>query len=677
MDVISLCPFVVSKVVWQANSGVFALTVIVKATFVLQPGKAQLAPKQDPICEGDRYHDDDPQRSVRLPSDIVPYKPRADVVLVGHAYAPQKQPVRNLVTRFVVGEMDKSIEVFCDRAFRVQDGQLLEGNRFTKMPLVWERASSGPASANPIGKRFDSRPDAYGMIAIANLQPPGHVVAKRADSFAPTCYAPVAPVWPGRTQYLGRSSRKISEGAWNAQPLPADLDPTFFLMAPPDQHVPKIHSNERIILENLHPDHPHLLTSLPGLPPRAIANRATGEREEIALVGDTLLVDTDRGICSVVWRGRIGLRHLQEAGRITVWVDGMPLVEPSNTPRPMGKVAGDDDDAAMTTIGLQARTNAPVLPFVAGFSSLAQSEISGARFSTEQEQDDGSGTMLVSVDKLGIKPIPFDKQGTIESAPEQTVRFQMTLSQDSTPSLAMPNSSRPLMLSDMPSTLGQPGSSEYQAPDPTGAFYERLPLESNGASNTHTEPPKVAVPPPPMIGPLAKGELKEIETHQAVENQQAIPAPPTGSFTENEPISSAELTLEQLSVVLAELAEGRSSRAEILREHGVNDHSLCINQKKWSEELKRESKRGITRLQTTSDDAYVTRVEEFRGPVKLDEYARLIVAIERGEADQALDELRIQRPALMRVVRLWTQKVNRDVHLSEKTAEVLASLRAQ
>lgn len=108
-DLVSLCPFVASNVVWQAHSGAFALTVIVKGTFVLQPGTAKLAAEQDPIHERDRFHDDDPRRSVRIPSEVVPYKPQVDVLLVRPAYAPDKQPVRSLVTRFVVGEMDKSL----------------------------------------------------------------------------------------------------------------------------------------------------------------------------------------------------------------------------------------------------------------------------------------------------------------------------------------------------------------------------------------------------------------------------------------------------------------------------------------------------------------------------------------------------------------------------------------
>lgn len=371
MDIVSLCPFVASKVSWQAHSGAFALTVIVKATFVLQQGVAKLAPEQDPISEQDRFYDDDPRRSVRIPSDVSPYKPRADVLLVGHAYAPGKQPVRSLITRFVVGEMDKSIEVFCERSFRLVDGQLIEGKRFTEMPLVWERASGGPESANPVGKRFDGPGDSYGMVTIGNLQPLGHFVSKRSDTFVPVCYAPVAPTWPGRTQRLGRLSRAILEHAWNAQPVASDLDPTFFMAAPPDQNVAEIRANERIVLENLHPEHVHLVTSLPGLRPRAIADRATGEREEIALVGDTLLVDTDRRVCTVVWRGRMGLRTADEAGRIAVTMEGamaekaepdeLQITLPPQSPH----VQPDPEDlVGQTMIGsFASKASAQVMPF--------------------------------------------------------------------------------------------------------------------------------------------------------------------------------------------------------------------------------------------------------------------------------------------------------------------------
>ncbi|HLM68953.1 MAG TPA: DUF2169 domain-containing protein, partial [Longimicrobium sp.] len=308
MDVVSLGPLQVGGFVWQSQSGAHAQTVVAKATFALAPGECGLAPEQEALNEADNHWNDDPARSVYSPSDRAPLKARADVVLVGHAFAPGQQPVRSLMTRMVVGSIDKSIEVWCERGYRVHGGQLLEGPRFVKMPLRWERAAGGPETFNPVGMRFDAAPDQYGMVAIPNLQPPGTYISRAGETFTPVGYGPIAASWPERAMKLGRSAGRFLESAWQGERLPEDLEPAYFNVAPPDQQAEELRANERIVLENLHPEHPRLVTSLPGLKPWALVERASGMREGVTLVADTLWIDTDRGICTLVWRGRLWLR---------------------------------------------------------------------------------------------------------------------------------------------------------------------------------------------------------------------------------------------------------------------------------------------------------------------------------------------------------------------------------
>lgn len=346
-------------------------TIVVKATFLLAPGTATLAPEQEGANETDGHWKGDSSRSVFRPSDKVPYKPRAEVMLVGHAYAPKKQPVRSLMTRLTVGEVDKSIEVWCDRVWRSQGGQLLEGARFTKMPLKWERAAGGPDTNNPVGMRFDAAPDAYGAVAIPNLQPPGILVSGRSDSFASICFAPIAETWSGRTQKLARLAGKFPVPGWEEHPLPSGVDPSFFQAAPLDQQVAEIRPNERIVLENLHPEHARLVTNLPGLRPKAVVDRATGEHEQVTLVADTLWIDTDRSLCVVVWRGTIGLRHAREGGRISVTLEGgaaesRESEELQITMPPQGPHTDQhgDDLAMQTMIGASvSKASAQVMPF--------------------------------------------------------------------------------------------------------------------------------------------------------------------------------------------------------------------------------------------------------------------------------------------------------------------------
>lgn len=637
MDLVTLCPFAASKVVWQAHSGGFALTVVVKATFVLQPGTSQLAPEQDPIGERDRFHDEDPRRSVRIPSDVVPYKPRADVLLVGRAYAPNKQPVRSLVTRFVVGDMDKSIEVWCDRVFRMHDGQLLEGKRFTEMPLVWERASGGPDSANPVGKRFDGPADTYGTIVIGNLQPLGQFVSKRSDTFVPTCYGPIAPRWPGRTVRLGSLSRSILDGAWNAQALPSDLDPSFFQAAPPDQCVREIRANERVVLENLHPEHARLVTSLPGIEPRAVADRATGEREEIKLVGDTLWVDTDRGVCCVVWRGRMGLRHPEEAGRIAIWVDGLPMAVHVE-PRPS---VVDDAPELVTTMAPKASPQASALPFVGGTSSWPQPSFVTEQRPEESNEDDGTGTMFVRVDQLGVKAIPFEPQGNVGAPVDAPAPQPSTLA-------------TPFVVPTVPQTpafVADPYAKERSGwVEPAASPEIPPPIEVAAA-------PREEVAPPPMIGPLARGEMPGPVDVRKDEQEVIAPAVSAPRVEVPKKFNPADFPLKRCAALTASIARTKPNKEKILETEELTLKQWEAIQEYWNEAIKAETKRGTATLLHRFDEAYVGQLEKERGPITEEEYARLSVAGERGTLDEELKALGLPKGALMRVERIW---INRE-----------------
>jgi hypothetical protein len=237
MDVASPGLFPVASVLWQPTPSAWALTVVSKATFSLAPVESPLAPDQDGIVEHDAHQDDADARSLRAASDLAPFKANADVVLVGHAFAPGAAPSRRVLARLVVGPIDKSIEVLCDRWLDPQ-GVLSEGPSFTRMPLVHERAAGGP-----------------------------------------------------------------------------------------DQRVPELRGDERIVLENLHPAHPRLVTHLPGVRLRAVLTGSAGGPLEIPMRADTLTIDADRGVCTLTFRGHVVLAHPEEKGRIVVVAEmpGKPL----------------------------------------------------------------------------------------------------------------------------------------------------------------------------------------------------------------------------------------------------------------------------------------------------------------------------------------------------------------
>src|SRR5271167_702994 len=120
MRVVSVCPLRVASMVWQPRPGAFALTVVCKATYVLAPGTAPLAPAQEEPQLRDVYWDDDPSGSIQQVCDLAPFKRRAEVLLVGHAHAPGGKAVTSLMTRLIVGDVDKAVAVHGSRFFTLE-----------------------------------------------------------------------------------------------------------------------------------------------------------------------------------------------------------------------------------------------------------------------------------------------------------------------------------------------------------------------------------------------------------------------------------------------------------------------------------------------------------------------------------------------------------------------------
>ena len=82
------------------------LAIVVKATFSITD-KAQpvLSEEQIPIFFADQPYEKLKYPSAVLESDMVPFKPRADIVLWGKAYAPAGKPVTYTDTSLSVGKI--------------------------------------------------------------------------------------------------------------------------------------------------------------------------------------------------------------------------------------------------------------------------------------------------------------------------------------------------------------------------------------------------------------------------------------------------------------------------------------------------------------------------------------------------------------------------------------------
>ncbi|MFT3775067.1 MAG: DUF2169 domain-containing protein [Minicystis sp.] len=314
MEIVTLCPFAVATMLWMPQPGEWRRTVCVKATFSLLPEQeAALAGAQE-AAHPDLYWERDPQASLYAPSDFVPFKPRADILLSGHAYAPGGAPVEDLYVELGVGSLRKGLRLTGDRVW-VQSPRGLVPSApipFARLPIRYERASRRgdkliaghlpkvePALHNP----------------VPNIEP--------ADEQSPYATPGYGPIAPRRRALRHQLSEEVFQWTYRpaTAPPPAGFDARFFNAAPLDQQVDRIEPASTIVLRHLHPRAPYLETRLPATQPRVFHLDATsGQPQEVALRCDTLWIDADRAIAVLSWRGAVAVKSPEEraAGKLLV-----------------------------------------------------------------------------------------------------------------------------------------------------------------------------------------------------------------------------------------------------------------------------------------------------------------------------------------------------------------------
>lgn len=341
MTVTNDTPFVDGLAIGMGPDRKPCLSVLLKATFRIPDGAdgapAPIADEQQPITASDEFFKGDITGSVRLESDVVPFKPRADIVLVGRAYAPGGKPVPALDVALRVGRVQQDARVFGDRRWvfptrLVMVPVMSEPEPFTEMPLVYERAFGGFdhkgrawSAQNHIGRGFigaKTRESVDGK-PLPNLEDPRRPIRSWDDQPAPVGFGFYGRSWQPRAALTGHAIQNLDPEFG----LPADYDFGFNNGAHPALQVPGyLVGNEEVELRHLTPDG-YRRFRLAGVQPRLSLDMYTDGLgpDEAAEVDpqdrpvqthmltpnlDTLLFLTDEGVFCQVWRGTYSLPAL-------------------------------------------------------------------------------------------------------------------------------------------------------------------------------------------------------------------------------------------------------------------------------------------------------------------------------------------------------------------------------
>jgi hypothetical protein len=306
----------VERVITMDGTGREVLLVLAKATYDARTDPPRLADAQIPIQMADEYEGEPGASCVRLASDLALFKPAADVILLGHA-RPRRRGDTQVDVVLRVGSLGKTVRVLGDRRFQ----KTLFGYKISRpvplerVPLTFARAYGGsdtstrkPAycAENPAGTGFRlprSKADLEDVPA-PNLEYPGRGLRRPSAKGRPAAFGFVAPSWRPRVDYAG-----TYDDAWfeHRMPLlPDDFDPRFNQTAPPDQILGGfLKGGERVRVTGVS-DQGELAFTVPRERPTAVV-RLGAERLEPELVCDTLVIDADRAVFTLVWRGTVAV----------------------------------------------------------------------------------------------------------------------------------------------------------------------------------------------------------------------------------------------------------------------------------------------------------------------------------------------------------------------------------
>ncbi|WP_437736746.1 DUF2169 domain-containing protein [Sorangium sp. So ce1335] len=334
VPILNLTPFAAFTIPWQARPPRDSLTVVVKGTFDLVPGAPAAIAADQELPGGDVHVDDDPGKSLRYPSDFAIFKPKADVLLVGHAHSAGAGDAAALVRLRLGDALDRAVAAIGPRRWDALGAPTAPGP-WDRIPLRFENAFGGAGfGANPVGTGHGARAGG----ALPSLELPDRLIRSAGDRPPPACFAPIAATWGDRLRKIGSYGERWRKTRWPF--FPDDFDWTFFNAAPAEQQIAYPRGDEAFELWSVRPEGEVVRGRLPELRVRVFkqaTEKAGGGFSEVPMRLDTVWFDADALRLVLVWRGLLDVADEDASEIASLFVLSEPMAAGGAKREPMAK----------------------------------------------------------------------------------------------------------------------------------------------------------------------------------------------------------------------------------------------------------------------------------------------------------------------------------------------------
>lgn len=318
-------PFAANMALFPNEEASDTLYIMVRATFNV--GKQwTLVNEQLPPCEGDEYWGEPGKSSIKYASDYHTGKPGSDIIMLGHAFAPDRKKVHQLDVSLTLGQIHKTVRVFGDRHW--QDGKISSPELFSSLEMTYEKAYGGACivdgeiitveERNPVGCGYAGQhtTEELNGTPLPNLEDPDNLIRDLKQRPAPACFGVVAPHWLPRSAYAGTYDEAWKTGRMPY--LPKDFDSRFLNTAHPDLIYPGfLQGGETVDITNMHIGGP-LHFQIPYV--KLNANVLVAENPvQPPFNLETLIIEPNQLKLSMIWRAAVQCdRQVSTISNVTV-----------------------------------------------------------------------------------------------------------------------------------------------------------------------------------------------------------------------------------------------------------------------------------------------------------------------------------------------------------------------